>query len=127
MATITISLHINAPLPVVFDLCRSIDMHMVSTEGTGEKAIDGVKSGLIEAGQTVTWQARHLLRTRKFKTIITAMEPYRYFRDEMAEGDFRSFYHEHYFEENDGFVIMKDVLHLEAPYGLVGRFVMRIF
>lgn len=127
MAHIHISLEINAPLPVVFDLARSIDMHMVSTEGTNEKAIDGITSGLIEANQTVTWQAKHLFKIRKFKTIIPAMQPYHYFKDEMLEGDFKKFQHEHFFEEKNGVVLMKDVLHLEAPYGIIGKMVMRLF
>ncbi len=37
---------IKAPLPVVFDLARSIDLHMYSTKKTGEKAIGGVTAGL---------------------------------------------------------------------------------
>lgn len=127
MAVIDTSIQIKAPLCIVFDLCRSIDMHVVSTNGTDEKAIEGRKTGLILAGETVTWQARHLLKTRKFKTIITAMEPYRYFRDEMAKGDFKSFFHEHYFEEKAGVVIMRDVLTLVAPYGFIGKIAEQFF
>lgn len=127
MATICISLEINAPLPIVFDLCRSIDMHQLSTVGTNEKAIDGITAGLIKENETVTWQARHLFKVRKFKTLISIMQPYNYFKDEMLEGDFKTFEHEHFFEESNGMVLMKDVLNLEAPYGFIGKFAMGLF
>lgn len=39
---------------VVFDLCRSIDLHLISTSKTNEKAIAGKTSGLINLNETVT-------------------------------------------------------------------------
>ncbi|RYY63700.1 MAG: hypothetical protein EOO13_19330, partial [Chitinophagaceae bacterium] len=101
MATINTSLQINAPVNIVFDLCRSIDLHIVSTQGSNEKAIAGIMTGLIKQDEKVTWEAKHLFRTRQFETLISAMTPYEYFRDEMIRGDFKSFYHEHFFEPNE--------------------------
>ena len=118
---------INTPVQIVFDLCRSIDLHMLSTAKTKEKAIDGITSGLINKNETVTWQAKHLFKTRTFKTLITAMEPYHYFRDEMIKGDFKSFYHEHFFETTEKGTLMTDSLKMEAPYGLAGKLVNRLF
>ena len=59
MAKIVLDTIINAPIEIVFDLSRSIDMHIESTKQTGEQAIAGRKSGLIELGETVTWRAKH--------------------------------------------------------------------
>ena len=123
MATIETSLQINAPVQIVFDLSRSIDLHMISTAPTNEKAIAGITSGLINKDETVTWQARHLFKTRQFQTLITAMEPYHYFRDEMIKGDFKSFYHEHFFQPNENGTLMTDKIKLEAPYGALGKIV----
>jgi hypothetical protein len=36
---------IRAPVEVCFDLSRSIDLHIISTEHTGEQAISGVTTG----------------------------------------------------------------------------------
>ncbi len=127
MVTIEIKMQIAAPAQIVFDLCRSIDLHMISTSNTNEKAVDGITTGLINNGETVTWQARHLFKTRYFKTIISAMELYHYFRDEMVKGDFKSFYHEHFFEPNENGTLMTDKLTMEAPYGLIGKLVNRLF
>lgn len=127
MQCIEYSLQVNAPIKIVFDLSRSIDLHMISTAKTKEKAVAGVTSGLINKDETVTWEARHLFKRRRFQTVISAMEPYSYFRDEMLKGDFKSFYHEHFFVENENGTLMTDKIKLEAPYGLPGKIVNRFF
>lgn len=127
MQVIETNLQINARIEIVFDLSRSIDLHMITTAKTNEKAVGGVTSGLINKDETVTWEAYHLLKRRYFQTVITAMEPYIYFRDEMLKGDFKSFYHEHFFVQNQRGTLMTDKLKLEAPYGIFGKIVNRIF
>ena len=59
MPTIELSTIINAPIRHCFDIARDIDIHMASTAHTGERAIAGRTSGLIELGETVTWRAKH--------------------------------------------------------------------
>jgi hypothetical protein len=58
MPTINLTTEINAPIEICFDLSRSIDLHKHSMEHTGEEAIAGRTSGLIEDGEFVTWQAK---------------------------------------------------------------------
>lgn len=60
MSKIYIKTIIKADIHIVFDLARDIDLHQKSTFKTGEKAIEGRISGLIENGETVTWRAKHL-------------------------------------------------------------------
>ncbi len=55
MPIIKLETFINAPKDIVFDLARSIDLHLISTEQTSEKAIAGKTSGLIEIDESVTW------------------------------------------------------------------------
>lgn len=118
---------IHAPVSIVFDLSRSIDLHMISTAATGERAIAGTTSGLINEGETVTWEARHLFKRRRLKVRITAMEPPNHFEDEMVEGDFRMMRHRHHFKAMDNGTIMIDLLEFESPYGIIGRWVDRLF
>ena len=59
MPRIELNTEINAPINVVFDLSRSIDFHIKSTEQTGEKAVAGKTSGLIDLNESVTWRAKH--------------------------------------------------------------------
>lgn len=118
---------IAASAEMIFNLSRSIDLHMVSTAHTKEKAIAGVTSGLINLNETVTWEARHFFKKRQFTSKITAMQFPVSFTDTMTEGDFKSFYHEHYFKQVKNGTIMIDKLFFEMPYGRFGDFLGKIW
>ena len=62
MAILRMSTEIAAPPPRCFELSRSVDLHLESMVGSGERAVAGVTSGLIGPGEQVTWEARHLGR-----------------------------------------------------------------
>lgn len=121
MTTINISTKIKASKKVIFDLSRNIDIHKLSTAKSNETAIDGVTSGLINVNETVTWRGKHFGIYLTHKSIISAMEIPSYFVDEMLEGHFKSFKHQHTFIEENGITIMKDVIEYETPFGIFGR------
>lgn len=117
---------IAAPVERCFDLARSIDLHMASTDWTGEQAIEGITSGLIGAEQEVTWRGRHFGFLINHTSRITAYDRPRHFQDCMVRGKFRSFCHDHFFEGRDGATLMKDVMRFEAPFGALGLLVERL-
>ncbi|MFH6998950.1 SRPBCC family protein [Flavobacterium sp. FlaQc-57] len=121
MTTITLTTKIKAPKQIVFDASRNIDIHQQSASPSNEKAIAGITSGLINFNETVTWRGKHFGFYLTHKSRMTAMDLYDYFVDEMEEGNFKSFKHEHFFEEQDGVTIMKDQLQYETPFGFFGR------
>lgn len=127
MPKIHVTSFINAPIERVFDLSRSINLHQISTQQTNEKAIAGTINGLINKNETVTWEAKHFFKKRRFTSKITAMERPFSFTDEMIKGDFKSFYHEHHFKTVDNGTIMIDLLDFESPYGVFGKTVNRLF
>lgn len=88
MPTLHLRTLINAPIERVFDLARSIDAHMASTSQTREKAISGRTSGLIEQGETVTWEATHFGIRQQLSVRITQMDRPYHFEDEMISGAF---------------------------------------
>ncbi|MFD2602509.1 SRPBCC family protein [Flavobacterium suzhouense] len=97
MPIIKLQTTINAPVKVVFDLSRSIDLHKISTAQTNEEAIAGTTSGLIGLDETVTWRAKHFGLIQLLTSKITEFEsPYR-FTDEMVSGAFVRFKHQHFF------------------------------
>ncbi len=108
MTTINLSTKIKASKQVIFDLSRNIDVHKLSTAKSNETAIDGVTSGLINLNETVTWRGKHFGFYLTHKSIISTMEIPSYFVDEMVEGKFKSFKHEHSFIDGNGFVMMID-------------------
>lgn len=121
MTTINLLTKINAPKQIVFDLSRNIDIHQNSASQTHEKAIGGVTSGLINYNETVTWRGKHFGFYLTHKSRMTAMDFYDYFVDEMEEGNFKSFKHEHSFVEKDGKTVMIDNINYETPFGIFGR------
>jgi len=127
MPTIHLTTFVAAPAERVFDLARSIDLHRKSLSHTGEEAIAGTTSGLIQLDETVTWKAKHLGRTRILKSKITAMNRPLSFTDEMVDGDFKSIRHEHHFKRIDNGTLVIDLFHFESPYGGLGRLANRLF
>ena len=121
MPVIELTTIINAPIEICFNLARSIDLHMESTKQTGEKAIAGRTSGLIESGETVTWRARHFGIWQTLTSKITEFDQPNFFADELVKGAFKSFRHEHYFLERNNQTLMKDVFTFQSPFGILGR------
>ena len=127
MPVIQLTTFIKAPPDRVFNLSRSIDLHTISTKQSKEKAVAGVTKGLININETVTWQADHLFKKRKFTSVISKMEYPGYFCDEMVNGDFVSFKHHHYFDETNGGTIMRDKIIFKTPYHIIGTILNKIY
>ncbi|MUT65191.1 SRPBCC family protein [Paenibacillus sp. NEAU-GSW1] len=124
MITVRTEIDIAAPIEVCFRLARDIDVHTRTVwRHTNEKAVGGVTSGQIGAGESVTFQATHFLIRQKLTSKITELVEPSYFVDEMQKGTFKSLRHIHRFEALDGGkgTRMSDTLYIEAPLGLLGR------
>jgi ligand-binding SRPBCC domain-containing protein len=135
MITLTETTLIAAPIDRCFDLARSIEVHLAGNIHCGEQAAtiavgpagsSAARTGLAGLGDTVTWQARHLLLRRQLTTRITAFNPWRSFQETMVDGVFRSLQHDHHFQAilSDGsgsLTAMHDVLRFSAPIPLLGR------
>ncbi len=127
MPIIYLVTEIQAPIKRCFDLSRSIDLHMITTKKTNEKAIAGRITGLVIEGDTVTWEATHLWKRQKLQSKITVVKSPTYFIDEQVFGAFKRFKHEHIFEEKDGKTIMVDKFDYTAPWGIIGKLADKLF
>jgi ligand-binding SRPBCC domain-containing protein len=122
MALVELVTRISAPRSRCFDLSRSVDVHVQSTAGTGEKAIAGRTSGLLSLGEEVTWRARHFGVSMSLGSRITAYNRPEYFQDSMVHGPLASLVHDHHFaDDGDGGTVMRDVFRFSAPLALLGR------
>lgn len=121
MPKITLRTEIKSTIEICFDLARSIDLHKISTAKTNEEAIAGKTSGLIGLDEFVTWQATHFGLKQKLSSKITAFDRPNYFVDEQLKGAFKSFHHQHKFEQVENKVIMTDVFEFHAPFGIFGH------
>jgi ligand-binding SRPBCC domain-containing protein len=121
MQLIQIQTRIAAPPERCFLLSLNIDLHKESTAQTNERAIAGVTHGLIGPNQTVTWQGRHFGLMLTHETLISKYARPHHFQDIMLRGTFKSFEHDHYFDEQpDGTTLMRDELRFAAPLGPLG-------
>ena len=127
MALIVLQTKIKADLETCFDLSRNIDSHQESLSHSNEKAISGRTSGLIELGETVTWEAIHFGIKQRLTSKITEFNRPHYFVDEMVSGAFKSFKHEHIFKALGEYTLMTDKFHFESPYSILGNLVNIIF
>ncbi len=117
---------IAAPMAICFDLARSVDAHIESAAGTGERVVAGRRSGLLELGEEVTWEGRHFGITQQLSSEITAFRPPTFFQDRMTKGAFRFLEHDHIFEPQTSATLMTDVLTFQAPFGPIGWLAERI-
>src|SRR6185503_1438644 len=127
MPSIIIETLINAPIERCFDLSLSIDLHTDSMKHTGERAIAGRTSGLIELGETVTWEARHFGIRQTLTSKITEFDCPNYFVDEQVTGAFKSFRHEHKFRRQDSKTLITDIFSFESPLGFLGQVANALF
>jgi ligand-binding SRPBCC domain-containing protein len=121
--TIHLETRIAAPASRCFLLALSIDLHMDSTAGTRERAVAGVTTGLIGEGESVTWRGRHFGLMLQHTSQIAQYDPPAFFQDVMTAGLFKSFEHDHRFQERDGETVIRDELRFAAPLGVLGLMV----
>ncbi len=127
MTTIKITTHYFAPIEKVFDTNRNIDVHQQSASKTQEIAIAGITSGLINKNETVTWKGKHFGVYITHQSLIPEMIFPTYFVDEQLKGKFKSFKHQHFFEQKENYVEVRDLLEYETPFGIFGKLFDKLF
>lgn len=120
MIEMTRSILIEAPVQKCFDLARDVDDHIESMKHTGERVVGGRTGGLLDLGDEMTLEARHLGFRFRMTAKITEMEAPHRFVDEMVSGPFKSLWHEHLFQEEQAGVRLTDTMRVAAPLGPLG-------
>ncbi|MDR6805790.1 ligand-binding SRPBCC domain-containing protein [Dyadobacter sp. BE34] len=84
-------------------------------------------SGEMYAGQIIRYIVRPLFGIPlKWCTEITHVVDKQYFVDEQRFGPYAFWHHQHRFTEQNGGVLMEDILHYKVPFGILGRLVDRM-
>jgi ligand-binding SRPBCC domain-containing protein len=117
MTRIHLETHIDAPIELVFDLARDLDLHARSMAASSERAVGGRTSGRIDQGEAVTWRARHFGLWWSLTSLITIVEPPTRFVDVQERGPFAWFRHEHRFASIEGGTRMADDWEHVSPSG----------
>ena len=120
MPLIHLETRIAAPIERCFDLMRSVDFHAESTSRTKERAVGGKTSGLLDVGDTVTFEAVHFGVRQRLTVRITRCDRPRVFEDVMVRGAFETLTHRHTFHEERGGTLMVDDFAYTSPLGPLG-------
>jgi ligand-binding SRPBCC domain-containing protein len=108
-----------------FRLSLSVEAHTASMSRSGERVVDGVMTGVLGLGETVTWRAKHFGVPFTMTSRISEVDAPVRFVDEQVSGPFRRWWHEHRFEPVADGTLMTDVVEFESPAGPIGRTVNR--
>jgi hypothetical protein len=128
MVSIEQCMQIAAPIRRCFDLSRSIEVHLLGTESSGEQAVGGVTTGLIGPNEFVRWRARHFGIHQHLTSKITAFDSPNYFQDTMIEGLFTFMQHDHFFSAlSETSTEMRDRFTFAAPFPVLGQLAERLF
>jgi ligand-binding SRPBCC domain-containing protein len=128
VTSLVVVTRIEAPIERCFDLARSIEAHNESAAFSEEHAIaPGRTSGLLEAGDLVTFEAMHFGMRQRVTARITEMARPHLFVDELVKSAFRSLRHIHDFREIGGATIMTDALEWRSPFGPLGMIADALF
>ena len=128
MGRVVVTTRIHAAVERCFDLARDVDVHQQTSAFASERVVPpGRTTGLLELGETVTFEGRHFgLRWRLTARIVEMDRPTR-FIDEIAQYPFTRLQHVREFRERDGVTEMIDTLDWKPALGLLGRIVDRLF
>jgi ligand-binding SRPBCC domain-containing protein len=121
---------IDAPIERVFDLSRSIEVHLLANIHENEQAlaVGGLTTGLAGLGDQVTWRAKHFGFWHDLTSEVTAMQPPTYFQVTMVDGIFRSMRADHLFRSlPSGATELRDVFMIAAPLPILGPIAEALF
>ena len=127
MPVIRLKTFINADPLTCFNASRSIDIHMQSMEQSGERAVAGRTSGLIELNETVTWRAKHFGAWWGMTVKITEMNGPHSFTDKMLRGPFAYMQHTHEFIPQGNGTLMTDEFKYASVLGIIGMLADIVF
>lgn len=127
MPVIVLRTRVAAPPARCFDLARDVELHQRSTAASRERAVAGITSGRLGAGDDVTWEATHFGVRQRLTSRITEFDPPNRFVDEMVRGVFARFRHEHRFIAVDGETEVVDTFDYTSPLGPLGKLADGLF
>lgn len=116
------SIHVDAPIERCFLLSTSIDLvrrtlKMNPIEGDARWR----SKGLIVGGDRVHWRGWQFGLPARHDSLITGYERPSFFQDSMESGYFKTFQHDHRFEEVGGHTLLVDVVRFSMPLGFAGK------
>lgn len=127
MPTIHLTTFIAAPIERVFDLSRHLSIYKILMQGRKEIVSSGAASNLVNRGETITIQAKHLGKIRLVTTQVTDLQKPSSFVQEQVKGDLLHFKHEHHFKKVDNGTILIDMVDFQGPRDIIGKVIGKLY
>lgn len=117
---------IPVPLEEAFRFFEDPHNLRLITPGWLDFRTSSIRGSPLDVGTTIFYRIRWLGIPIRWVSRIDEFEHNRRFVDVQIRGPYRSWRHEHTFEERDGQTFMRDRVHYELPLGVLGRIVHRL-
>ena len=127
--TISKSITIQAPI----ERCFLLSTHLsIVQDELGMRPVPTSKGsriqGFVTEGDTIRWRGWKFGLPQFHESLIEAFDPPRFFRDRMIGGRFKTFEHDHIFEDlEDNTTRLTDNLRFTMPLGRIGELVGAVF
>ncbi len=115
---------IRASMQRCFDLTRSVDVHVYTSQRIAGKAIAGKTSGLAELNDTTTWSARFFGVRFTLTTKVNSVQAPFEFSERQGRGLFKRFEHDYTLRDlGDDYTELGDTFTFVSPFGWLGSLV----
>lgn len=118
---------INASKKDVWNFISSpLNLKLITPPSMGFSIMSEVPENMY-AGLIIEYKVKPLFGIQTtWLTEITQVEEFEYFIDEQRVGPYSLWHHQHFIEEHNNGVMMKDVIHYQLPMGILGVFVNHV-
>lgn len=117
---------IAVPLEVAFGFFKDPFNLRLITPNWLDFQISGISGTPLDVGTTISYRIRWLGIPISWVSRIDEFERNRRFVDVQVRGPYRSWRHEHTFEERNGQTLMRDTVRYELPLGVLGTIAHRL-
>ena len=117
------------PLEMVWAFfSRPENLNNITPEGMSFEIISDIRNVEMYEGMIVQYKISPFLGIKmNWVTEITHIQDKAYFIDEQRFGPYALWHHQHHFQEQEGGVLMTDILHYKIPYGFIGTIADAVF
>ena len=127
MPTIHLTTFIAAPVERVFDLSRNLTIYKTLMKDRKETMSSGAATNLVSQGETMTFHAKHLGKTRLVMTRVVEIQKPNSLVQEQVKGDLLHFKHEHHFKAVENGTILIDMIDFDGPRDFIGKIIGKLY
>lgn len=120
---------IPRPLTEVWDFfSRPENLNAITPDDMSFEILSDIQQEKMYPGMVIQYRISPVRGIRmNWVTEITHVREGSYFIDEQRFGPYAFWHHQHHFQERDGGVLMRDILHYKVPFWWIGNLADAVF